>query len=104
MPLKYFKNKETGEVKKSLKPLPKEEWDELMVPPESKFMVSANKATRQSKLKDSEKILRERARNHSRDVDLDDNIRINRENGLDSQVKQSFLNEKGEKRRKIDDI
>lgn len=104
MALKYFKHKKTGEIKKSLRQLPEDEWQELMVPPDSKFMVSANKATRKSKMKDSEKILRARARNHSRDVDIDDNIRVNKENGLDTQVKQAFLNEKGERRRKIDDI
>lgn len=104
MPLKYYKNKETGEVKKSLKKLDSEEWDEIITAPNQKFMVAADKATGRSKLKDSTKILTERARNHSRDVDLDDNILTNKANGLDAQVKQSFLNEKGERRRKIDDI
>lgn len=103
MALKYYKNKETGEIKRSLTKLPKE-WEEVIAAPNQKFMVTANKATGTSKLKDNKKALTSRARNHSRDVDLDDNIQINRENGLDEQVAQNFLNEKGEKRRKIDDI
>ncbi len=67
-------------------------------------MVLANKATGKSKLKDNKAVLTERARNHSRDHDLDDNIQLNKANGLDAQVKNSFLNEKGERRKKVDDI
>lgn len=104
MPLKYYEHKETGEVKRSLKPLDEKEWKELLIAPNQKFMVAANKATGKSKLKDSEKVLRERARNYARDTELDDNIQFNRANGLDSQVSKSFLNSKGERRRKIDDI
>ena len=104
MALKYYENKETGEVKRSLKPLPKEEWKEIIVAPNQKFMVSANKATGKSKLKDNTKMLTERARNYSRDVEIDDHIQVNKANGLDEQVHRSFLNDKGERRRKIDDI
>lgn len=104
MALKYYENLKTGEVKRSLKPLDKEEWKEILVAPNQKFMVAANKATGKSKLKDADKILRARSRNHSRDKNLDDNIQLNRANGLESQVQKSFLNEKGERRRKIDDI
>lgn len=103
MALKYYKHKETGEVKRSLKKLD-ESWEEVITAPNQKFMVSANKSTGQSKLKDATKILTERARNHSRDHDLDGNIQINKANGLDVQVRGSFLNSKGERRRKIDDI
>lgn len=104
MGLKYYKNKDTGEVKRSLKKLDEEEWEELLVAPNQKFMVSANKATGTSKMKDSKKVLTERARNHSRDVELDDNIQVNNANGLEAKVKMNLLNEKGERRRKIDDI
>jgi hypothetical protein len=103
MALKYYKNLETGEVKRTLKTLG-EGWEEIIVAPNQKFMVTANARTGKSKLKDATKILTERARNHSRDHDLDNNVQLNRLNGLDGQVQRNLLNEKGERRRKIDDI
>lgn len=103
MPLRYYRHKETGEERESLKALG-DEWEEIVSAPNQKFMVTSNKATGTSKLKDSAGALRTRARNHSRDVELDDNIQLNKMNGLDAQVKLNLLNEKGEKRRKIDDI
>ena len=48
--------------------------------------------------------LRKRARDHARDVGLDDTIHTNRVNGLENQVRTAFLNEKGERRRRIDDL
>ena len=101
MPLRYFKNTKTGEIKRSLKVL-EGEWEEVIQAPNSKFMVCADPGTNRSKIKDLEPILKERARNYSRDVDLDDNIQINKDNELG--VSQNFLNEKGEKRKKIDDL
>jgi len=103
MALKYYRHKESGEEKRSLKPLG-DEWEEVITAPNQKFMVAANKATGTSKLKDSTKVLTERARNHSRDHDIDSNIQVNEANGLKVQVKQNLLNEKGERRRKIDDL
>ncbi len=103
MALKYYKNTKTGEVKRSLKKLD-DEWEEVITAPNQKFMVSANAATGQSKLKDATKVLTERARNHSRDHDGDNNIQLNLANGLKDQVRNNLLNSKGEKRRKIDDI
>lgn len=103
MALKYYKNKETGEVKRSLKNLGLD-WEEILSAPNQKFMVTANKATGQSKLKNSTAILTERARNHSRDHDIDDNIQLNLANGLKESVNINLLNSKGQKRRKIDDI
>lgn len=104
MALKYYKHKETGEIKRSLKKLDPEKWKEMISAPNQKFMVSADKATGKSKLKDATKVLTARARNHARERDLDENIQVNRANGLERQVKQAFLNEKGEKRKKVDDI
>lgn len=101
--LRIYKNKETGEVKKSLKTL-EEPWEEILVPPSTKFMEMANPATGKSKEKGLTQILTARARNYARDVDLDDTIRINRENGLETSVKLNLLNDKGQRRRKIDDI
>lgn len=103
MALRYYKNSETGEFKRSLKVLGTP-WEEVPQAPNSKFMVKANPATNKSKIKDSEKVLKARARNHSRDVELDKNIQTNKANGLEEQVHRSFLNSKGERRRKIDDI
>lgn len=103
MALKYYRHKETGEEKRSLKKLG-DDWEEVIAAPNQKFMVTANKATGESKLKDATKILTERARNHSRDHDIDGNIQLNRANGLDASVKANLLNERGERRRKIDDI
>ncbi len=104
MALKYYKNKKTGEIKRSLKKLPEDEWIEQLTAPSQKMMISANSSTGTSKLKDSTKQLTERARNYARDVEIDDDISLNKANGLDAQVQQSFLNAKGERRKKIDDI
>lgn len=104
MALKYYKNKESGEIKRSLKKLPSDQWEEVITAPNQKFMISANKATGTSKVKDLQTQLTERARNYARDKEIDDDIHVNRANGLDRQVNQSLLNEKGERRRKIDDI
>ena len=104
MALKFYKNKKTGEERRSLKSLSKDEWDEMIVAPNHKFMTPSDPNTGKSKLKDSQKMLTARARNHSRDVDLDDTIQINKANGLDGQVARNLLNSKGERRRKIDDV
>lgn len=104
MALKIYKNRETGEEKRSLKSLPADQWDEVISAPNQKFMVSANKGTGTSKLKDSEKQLKARARNHSRDVLGDDTIQKNLNMGSKESVARSLLNDKGQRRRKIDDI
>lgn len=104
MPLKFFKNKLTGEEKESLKPQDPEVWEEVLQAPNQKFMITANAEGGTSKIKDQNKMLKERSRNFSRNVDIDDNIQINRKNGLDAQVNRNLLNSKGERRRKIDDI
>lgn len=103
MPIRNYRNKVTGEEKRTLKELDGD-WEEIITAPNQKFMVSANKATGTSKIKDLDKALRTRARNHSRDVDLDNNIQLNKANGLDAQVTLNLLNSKGERRRKIDDL
>lgn len=103
MPLRIYRNVKTGEIRRSLKKL-EGEWEEVISAPNQKFMVAANVATGTSKIKDSEKTLKTRARNHSRDVDIDNNIQLNKANGLDASVQTNLLNSKGERRRKIDDI
>ena len=103
MPLRIYKNKKTGKILETLKKKhPGEDWEEVITAPNKKLMVNAGKG--KSKIKDLEPILKERARNHSRDVDLDETISINKVNGLESTVRQNFLNEKGERRTKLDDI
>jgi len=107
MPVKYYKNKETGEVKRTLKgcPKPEKDWEEVIKAPSSKTMECSDETTGKSKIKGVDKTLKERARNHSRDTGIDDLIQINRNAGSDeSAINQNFLNEKGEKRRKVDDI
>lgn len=104
MPLRIYRNKKTGEEVRTLKTKDSKEWEEVLVPPGQKFMVAANVATGTSKLKDQDKILKERSRNHSRNVDLDDTIQVNKANGLDASVATNLLNEKGRRRTKLDDI
>jgi hypothetical protein len=104
MGLKIYKNKTTGEERRSLKRLPETDWEEIISAPNQKFMVSANKGTGTSKLKDSDTMLKSRSRNHSRDVLGDDTIQTNLDMGSKESVARNLLNEKGQRRRKIDDI
>lgn len=102
MALKYYKHIKTGEIKRTLKDHPGEDYEEIIKAPNGKFMVCANPATGTSKIKDLEKTLKARARNHSRDTEIHDTIELNKSN--DFGVKQNLLNEKGLVRKKIDDI
>lgn len=104
MGLKIYKNKKTGEEKRSLKQLPQDEWEVVIVAPNQKFMVTADANEGKSKLKDSQKVLTARARNHSRDVLGDETIQTNLDAGGKGSVAMNLLNEKGQRRRKIDDI
>ncbi len=104
MPLNYYENQETGEVKAALKPLG-EGWKQVLIAPNSKFMELKDPQTGKSVLRNQTAILKARARNHSRDVDLDDSIQRGTLNSVSpSLIKNNFLNNKGEKRRRIDDI
>lgn len=117
MPLSIYKCRYCGKERETLKitkpncnhnqceigiPVPLHEMTKLIIAPNSKFMITANAATGRSKVKDLKGQLTERARNHSRDTLLDENIQINKDNNLG--VSNNFLNEKGERRRKIDDL
>jgi len=104
MPLKYYKNIESEEVKRSLQPLDPKVWEELLFPPEVKFMEVINKATGQSRLRNQKEILKARARTHVRDVDAADQMTISTMNGMGVGGSRNLLNKKGEKRRQIDDI
>lgn len=103
MGLKIYKHKETGEERRSLKKLDFP-WEEVIAAPNQKFMVTANAAEGTSKLKDSQRVLLERSRNHSRDVLADETIQTNLDMGSKESVARNLLNNKGERRRKIDDI
>lgn len=104
MALKYFRNIISGEVIRSLKPMDLELFEEVLVAPNQKFMISANSEKGTSKIKDQDKMLKARSRNFSRDHEIDDNIQINKLNKLDAQVATNLLNRDGRKRRKIDDL
>lgn len=104
MGLKIYKNKKTGEEKRSLKQLPEDEWEVVLAAPNQKFMICADPNEGKSKIKDSQKSLTARARNHSRDVLGDDTIQTNLDAGGKGSVAMNLLNEKGQRRRKIDDI
>lgn len=104
MALKLYKNLITGEEKKSLKKLPIDQWAEIIQAPNQKFMITANPGTGTSKIKDNEKVLKARARNHSRDVLGAETIQTNLDMGSKESVSRSLLNEKGLARKKIDDI
>lgn len=69
--------------------------------PQAKFMEPRDKAKGKSVLKDQNKLLKERSRNHSRDQELDELITMN---SKDLAVKNKWVNEDGRKRKKIDDI
>lgn len=82
-------------------PIPLTEMEEIIVPPGVKMMEVVDEYRGKSRLKDQKKILLERARNHSRDVEGDDLIQRNRNNDI---MKINQLNKDGKRRKKIDDI
>lgn len=105
MPLRYFRNKETKEVKRTLKKSLGKDWEEVIKSPNGKFMVMANPATNTSKIKDLKPMLHARAKNHSRDVDLDDNIQLNKSiMGENENIHKNFFNETGKRKTKLDDL
>ncbi len=119
MPLRIFKCPACGHETETLRkrtplcnhsqdeegtPFPTTEMKEVITAPNQKFMITADAFEGKSKLKDSDKALKARARNHSRDVLGDDTIQLNLKNGLKESVAKNLLNEKGQRRRKIDDI
>ena len=89
-------------MKKSLKRIEDPEWEEQIIAPESKFEICADQATHRSKGKDLSEVLAKRARRHSTAVELDDRIAIQKDSGMGES--KAMTNEKGERRRNIDDI
>ena len=89
-------------MKKSLKKIDDPEWIEEIIAPESKFQICADKATHRSKGKDLSETLAKRARRHSTAVELDDRIAIQKDSGMGES--KAMINEKGERRKNIDDL
>ena len=92
----------SGLLKKSLKKIDDPEWVEEIIAPGSKFEICADKATHRSKGKDLSEVLAKRARRHSTAVELDDRIAIQKDSNMGES--KAMTNEKGERRRNIDDI
>lgn len=76
------------------------EMEQLLTSPTTKMMETTDPYTKKTRLKDQTRILKERARNHSRDVEIDEMIQLNRNNHLTG---IHFLNKSGERRKKVDD-
>ncbi len=104
VPLKFYKNRESGEEKRSLKPLPLEEWEELIIPPNTKFMEVSDAFSGKHRIQNQQAILKERARNYARDVDAADQITVSQVNGMAQEATKNLMNKDREKRRKIDDL
>jgi len=105
MPLRRYKCDKCGKERETLKKGVPEccelKMEEVLEAPKTKLMVKANKATGRSKMKDMDKVLKERARNHARDVEGHDIIQ---KSGINQITAANQLNDKGEKRKKADDL
>lgn len=75
--------------------------DEVFQAPQAKMLEPVSKFKGKSQLKDQQKILRARTRNHARDHDLEDLITTNSKEVV---KKNKWVNSDGRKRRKIDDL
>ena len=74
---------------------------EIITPPSVKMLERKDESCK-SVLKDQEKILKARARKHSRDVETDDNIQ--NVNNAEISNKAGWIKESGRKRNGVDDI
>ena len=92
----------SGLLKKSLKKINDPEWEEVITAPAAKYEICADKATHRSKGKDLSEVLAKRARRHSTAVELDDRIAIQKDSGMGES--KAMTNEKGERRKNIDDL
>lgn len=103
MALHNYHNPETDEYRQSLKSLD-DPWVRLLSAPNTKLNETVDSHKNKSRVKGLAKVLKARARVHSRDVEMDSNIAFNRANGREAQIHQGLLNSKGERRRAIDDM
>lgn len=105
MPFRWFKCTQCEEKFRSRSEHPTHCGDalaEMLVSaPATKFMEKTDQDRGKSSMVGQEKILKERARNHSRDVELDDLIQ-----GNDKKTVQDnqWITSTGQKRRAIDDL
>jgi hypothetical protein len=102
--LKYQCKKCKAEKETLKKEIPEhcgEPMKKVISAPGTKLMETVNPATGRKRLKDQQKILLERARNHSRDVEGHELVQMNKANDV---VKINQLNAQGKKRTKLDDI
>lgn len=107
MPLRTFKCPVCGEIIKTLKKEIPMHCDtaaeQVLAAPSTRFNEyrdPENKEKGKSQLKDLQKILKERARNHSRDNDLHDLVQTNND---DVSKMNKWIKEDGTVRKKIDD-
>lgn len=85
-------------------PHPVREMTKILAAPQAKFLEPRDEVSKdrgKSVLKDQNKILKERARNHSRDVDMDDLIQSTPK---EAAAGAKWLRADGTKRKKIDDL
>lgn len=104
MPIRWFKCTKCEKEFRSKKENPvhcEGYYSELILKAPNFKMQETDPKTGKVRMQDQDKILRERARNHSRDNDLDDLIQKNNPNDA---KKNAWINEKGEKRKAIDDL
>lgn len=104
MALKFYLNEETKETKRALSH-PGDGWSVILQAPQiAKFTESVNSHKGKHRVKGLTQDLTARSRNHSRDIGLDHSIHITRVNGMGVEGDKQFLNSKGERRTKLDDI
>ena len=116
MPLRKFKCPLCGHVRETLRnktpkcnhgqeeegePIGLVEMEQILEAPDTKMLETTDPATGKKRTKNLNKVLKERARNHARDVEADEIIQKNRDNKLTG---TQLLNKNGERRRKVDDI
>ncbi len=104
MPLRIWKCKSCGEElrTKASAPVHCDTPCELVItPPKAKFMEKIDEDHGKSRMVGQESILRERARSHSRSVELTDLIESN---GQEMAYKNGWLKDDGKIRKKIDDL
>lgn len=114
MPIRLFKCPACGYERRSMRakprcnhnqeeegtPFPLCEMEEVLTAPETKFMEPRDKERGKSILKDQEKILKERAKEHARANDYHDLV----QNNNDEMGKRvGWLNEKGRVKTKVED-
>lgn len=103
MPLRLWKCKECGEEFKTKSDSPEHcsvPSEMLITSPSTKFMEKIDSERGKSALVGQQKMLKERSRAHSRDVETDD---LAQRNGFQESVRKGWVKEDGTRRKAIDD-